>query len=180
MHPTHTCHARSAARSFARRGGAGFNDSTQRQIRAGQACAAHPWEAAGRKGRRRNPRVVPRRDAQVPRLVWWSEVHQHRKTGQHQCTNLCLRHECRPLSASMVCQAHCILSGAFARSVRWHWITITRQPAPRRPHPITRTRIRRLRLMRHASSPRLGSIRIGERSSGSHHFGEDHNVRPVH
>jgi integrase len=56
-------------------------------------------------------------------------VVKHRRRIAHDCDELgcrvleCKPHECRSLAASSIRQIHWILSGAFARAVRWRWIT---------------------------------------------------------
>jgi len=63
---------------------------------------------------------------------------EHRKPGEHDCTDKCRPHKCRGLSASSVRQFHWILSGALARAVRWGWIAVnpaTAAEPPSLPHP---------------------------------------------
>jgi integrase len=64
----------------------------------------------------------------------------HRTAQAHECDDRCRPHVCRPLAASTVRQIHWILSGAFERAVRWHWVSVTpsgsaEPPAPPRPNP---------------------------------------------
>lgn len=42
----------------------------------------------------------------------------HRKAGQHECTDTCRPHACKPLADATIRQIHWILSGAFNRAVR--------------------------------------------------------------
>ncbi|WP_203927987.1 tyrosine-type recombinase/integrase [Virgisporangium ochraceum] len=71
---------------------------------------------------------------------------EHRKAGEHVCTDKCRPHVCRGLSPASIRQIHWILSGAFARAVRWRWIGVNPadqadkpgMPAPN-PHPPTST-----------------------------------------
>jgi integrase len=48
----------------------------------------------------------------------------HRTDKPHVCDDRCRPHNCRPLSASAIRQIHFILSGAFKRAVRWHWVGV--------------------------------------------------------
>jgi integrase len=62
----------------------------------------------------------------------------HRTSGSHACDERCRPHACTPLASSTVRQIHWILSGAFARAVRWRWIAINPADAadkPALPHP---------------------------------------------
>jgi integrase len=64
----------------------------------------------------------------------------HRTAVEHECDARCRPHVCRPMAASTVRQIHWILSGAFDRAVRWHWISVTpvgsaEPPPPPRPNP---------------------------------------------
>ncbi|HZC73932.1 MAG TPA: site-specific integrase [Jatrophihabitans sp.] len=53
---------------------------------------------------------------------------KHRRRSQHDCQTAgckvveCPPHVCKPLAASTIRQIHWILSGAFARAVRWRWV----------------------------------------------------------
>ena len=64
----------------------------------------------------------------------------HRTIQGHDCDERCRPHVCRPLSASANRQIHFILSGAFKRAVRWHWVAVNPvglgepPPAPK-PNP---------------------------------------------
>jgi integrase/DNA-binding transcriptional regulator YhcF (GntR family) len=42
--------------------------------------------------------------------------------GEHECDMRCKKHVCQPLKASGIRQIHFILSGAYQRAVRWHWV----------------------------------------------------------
>lgn len=64
----------------------------------------------------------------------------HRLATEHECTDKCRPHVCKPLAAATVRQIHWILSGAFDRAVRWDWISVTpagaaSPPPPPRPNP---------------------------------------------
>jgi integrase len=50
---------------------------------------------------------------------------EHRVQGEHECTQRCRPHVCKPLSDSSIKQIHGILSGACARAVRWRWIGVS-------------------------------------------------------
>jgi integrase len=63
---------------------------------------------------------------------------EHRKAGDHECTDKCRRHECKPLSPASIRQIHWILSGALNRAVRWRWIALNpadQADKPALPHP---------------------------------------------
>lgn len=63
----------------------------------------------------------------------------HRTAGEHNCDDRCRAHACRPMADSTVRHSHWILSGAFDRAVRWHWISVTpvgsAEPPSPRPNP---------------------------------------------
>jgi integrase len=64
----------------------------------------------------------------------------HHSAQPHKCDERCVSHVCKPLAASTIRQIHWILSGAFERAVRWHWIAVSpvsaaQPPAPPRPNP---------------------------------------------
>jgi hypothetical protein len=44
--------------------------------------------------------------------------------GPHECTDRCCSHVCRRLAPATVRKIHFCLSGALARPVRWHWISM--------------------------------------------------------
>lgn len=56
----------------------------------------------------------------------------HRVPGDHECTEKCRKHVCKPLSATTVRHNHFILSGAFKKAVRWRWVAVnpTEQAEP--------------------------------------------------
>lgn len=66
-------------------------------------------------------------------------VVKHHTTAPHKnCRSKCRWHECRPLSDSSIRQIHWILSGAFARGVRWRWLSVNpvdQAEPPALPHP---------------------------------------------
>lgn len=76
---------------------------------------------------------------------------EHRKAGEHVCTDKCRPHACKPLSPASIRQIHWILSGALGRAVRWRWIALNPAdqadkpglPVPK-PHPPTSTEAARL------------------------------------
>lgn len=49
---------------------------------------------------------------------------EHRKKGDHECTDKCKPHKCKGLSSSSIRQIHSCLSGALARALRWKWIKV--------------------------------------------------------
>jgi integrase len=67
---------------------------------------------------------------------------EHRKAAEHECTDKCRPHVCKPLAPASIRQIHWILSGALNRAVRWKWIAVNpadqadkpSMPAPK-PHP---------------------------------------------
>jgi integrase len=68
----------------------------------------------------------------------------HRIDGEHDCTDRCRPHVCRPLAAATVRQIDAILSGACATAVRWKWTSVNpvdsaKPPAapPSNPQPPT-------------------------------------------
>jgi len=65
---------------------------------------------------------------------------EHHLDGEHDCDERCWWHSCRPLAGSSIRQIHGILSGAFKRAVRWHWIGVNpmdqaEPPSPGRSNP---------------------------------------------
>lgn len=65
---------------------------------------------------------------------------EHRVAGEHECTAKCRPHACKPLADSTIRQIHWILSGAFDRAVRWHWLGVNpadqaEPPAQPKPNP---------------------------------------------
>jgi integrase len=58
---------------------------------------------------------------------------EHRKGGDHECTQVCRLHECKGLAESSVRQIHWILSGAFDMAVRWNWISVNAADHARKP-----------------------------------------------
>jgi integrase len=64
----------------------------------------------------------------------------HRETGDHECTERCRPHVCRPLAQTTIRQIHFILSGAYKKAVRWGWVgenpTAKAEPPPApKPNP---------------------------------------------
>lgn len=47
---------------------------------------------------------------------------EHRVNGEHECTDRCRPHECRPLAAASLRKIQAILTGAGKRAVRWGWV----------------------------------------------------------
>ncbi|TQM80661.1 site-specific recombinase XerD [Saccharothrix saharensis] len=65
---------------------------------------------------------------------------EHRKKGEHECTDKCKPHECKGLSASTIRKVHACLSGALAMAMRWRWISVNpldqaKQPAAPKAKP---------------------------------------------
>jgi integrase len=70
---------------------------------------------------------------------------EHRMAKDHECTEKCRPHVCKPLADSTIRQIHWILSGALDRAVRWRWIGVNPcdeaepppqpKPNPRPPSP---------------------------------------------
>ena len=58
----------------------------------------------------------------------------HRTTGDHECTEKCRPHVCRPLAPTTIRHIHFILSGAYKKAVRWGWVgenpTAKAEPPP--------------------------------------------------
>lgn len=48
----------------------------------------------------------------------------HRTPREHQCDERCRPHRCRPLAAATIRHIHFVLNGAFARGVRWRWVSV--------------------------------------------------------
>jgi integrase len=64
----------------------------------------------------------------------------HRTAHEHNCDERCRPHECAPLSATTIRHVHFVLSGAFAKAVRWRWVSnnpvsLASPPAARKPEP---------------------------------------------
>lgn len=69
---------------------------------------------------------------------------EHRKKGDHECTDKCKPHTCKGLSASSIRKVRACLSGAIAMAMRWNWVTVNpldqakQPPAPKaKPNPPT-------------------------------------------
>ncbi|WP_367131505.1 tyrosine-type recombinase/integrase [Saccharothrix sp. HUAS TT1] len=67
---------------------------------------------------------------------------EHRKAGEHECTDKCRVHKCEGLSDSTIRKVYSCLSGAMKLALRWGWITVnpldvaTQPKAPKsKPHP---------------------------------------------
>ena len=58
----------------------------------------------------------------------------HRLTDDHECTERCRPHVCRPLAPTTIRHIHFILSGAYKKAVRWGWVgenpTAKAEPPP--------------------------------------------------
>lgn len=48
----------------------------------------------------------------------------HRTPREHECDERCRPHRCRPLAAATIRHIHFVLNGAFARGVRWRWVSV--------------------------------------------------------
>jgi integrase len=64
----------------------------------------------------------------------------HRTPREHVCDERCRPHDCAPLSATTIRHIHFVLSGAFAKAVRWRWVSsnpvsLASPPAARKPEP---------------------------------------------
>jgi site-specific recombinase XerD len=62
---------------------------------------------------------------------------EHRKRGEHDCTERCAPHVCRPLATSTIRKVHFCLSGALSRAVRWRWITVNPLDQAEPPRGVT-------------------------------------------
>ncbi|MEU4739746.1 tyrosine-type recombinase/integrase [Actinosynnema sp. NPDC023658] len=67
---------------------------------------------------------------------------EHRKAGDHECTDKCKVHVCEGLSDSTIRKIYSCLSGAMKLALRWGWITVnpldvaTQPKAPKsKPNP---------------------------------------------
>ncbi|TKG68337.1 tyrosine-type recombinase/integrase [Prauserella endophytica] len=63
---------------------------------------------------------------------------EHQTQGEHNCTEKCRPHQCKPLSLGTIRKIHWCLSGAFKDALRWKWITINpldQADAPKGPTP---------------------------------------------
>ncbi|GAA1335383.1 tyrosine-type recombinase/integrase [Saccharothrix algeriensis] len=65
---------------------------------------------------------------------------EHRKSGEHKCTDKCRRHKCRGLSNSTILKIHSCLNSALEMALRWDWISVNpmtkaKQPAAPKPKP---------------------------------------------
>lgn len=65
---------------------------------------------------------------------------EHRKPGEHDCTDKCRQHKCTAMAAGTIRQIHSIISGALGAAVRWDWIEsnparLAKQPRQRTPEP---------------------------------------------
>lgn len=63
---------------------------------------------------------------------------EHRKAGEHECTEKCRAHKCKPLAASTIRKVHWCLNGAFQDALRWKWITVNpldQAEPPKAPTP---------------------------------------------
>lgn len=49
---------------------------------------------------------------------------EHRVAGEHECTDKCRVHKCKPLSDGTIRKIHWCLSGALKDAMRWKWITV--------------------------------------------------------
>lgn len=49
---------------------------------------------------------------------------EHRTQSEHECTEKCRVHKCKPLSAGTIRKIHWCLSGALRDALRWKWITV--------------------------------------------------------
>jgi integrase/DNA-binding transcriptional regulator YhcF (GntR family) len=88
----------------------------------------------------------------------------HRTTHEHECDDRCGPHACRPLGSSTIRQIHFILSGAFKRAVRWHWVALNpithgEPPAAPKPNPEPPTSEEAARIVNEAwSDPDWGTF----------------------
>ncbi len=67
----------------------------------------------------------------------------HRAQGEHECTDTCRPHSCKPLAPTTIRHIHYVLSGAYKKAVRWRWVGVnptaqadpppTPKPNPRPP-----------------------------------------------
>ncbi|CAL9611565.1 Tyrosine recombinase XerC [Actinosynnema sp. ALI-1.44] len=63
---------------------------------------------------------------------------EHRKSGDHDCTDKCRRHKCKGLSNSTILKIHSCLNSALEMALRWDWISVNpmdRAKAPTAPKP---------------------------------------------
>jgi integrase len=79
----------------------------------------------------------------------------HRTPREHVCDERCRPHECKPLSATTIRHIHFVLSGAYAKGVRWRWVsvnpvTLASPPAARKPEPRPSTAEQAARLLNEA------------------------------
>jgi len=61
----------------------------------------------------------------------------HRTRLEHECDERCRLHVCKPLSSTTIRHIHFVLSGAYAKAVRWRWVAtnpaaLASPPAARR------------------------------------------------
>ncbi|GHF44577.1 integrase [Amycolatopsis bartoniae] len=49
---------------------------------------------------------------------------EHRVAGEHDCTDKCRVHKCKPLADGTIRKVHWCLSGALKDAMRWKWITV--------------------------------------------------------
>ncbi|MDQ0379063.1 tyrosine-type recombinase/integrase [Amycolatopsis thermophila] len=49
---------------------------------------------------------------------------EHGVAGEHECTDKCRVHKCKPLSDGTIRKIHWCLSGALKDAMRWKWITV--------------------------------------------------------
>ncbi|WP_233578793.1 N-terminal phage integrase SAM-like domain-containing protein [Micromonospora sp. BL4] len=95
------------------------------------------------------------------------KVIEHRKAGEHECTDKCRPHECKALAPASIRQIHWILSGVLNRAVRWRWIAVNpadqaEKPGGPQPAPHPPSAAKAARLVEEAwGGPRLGRVRLG-------------------
>lgn len=62
----------------------------------------------------------------------------HYTTGEHECTQRCRSHQCKPLADATIRQIHFLLSGAYHRAIKWRWVSrnpISQAEPPASPSP---------------------------------------------
>lgn len=64
----------------------------------------------------------------------------HRTDRSHNCDHRCGPHKCQSLGESSIRQMHYLLSGAYKRAIRWHWVAVsptsqTEPPVAPTPNP---------------------------------------------
>lgn len=63
---------------------------------------------------------------------------KHYTQREHKCTARCKPHVCKPLSKGTIRKIHFIISGAYARAIRWEWIStnpVAKADKPAQPAP---------------------------------------------